>query len=540
MSLGKYRRLSIFLLALFGAVLGATGGYWLYHVSRVRAANLAVSNYASDLIDRAKGYGAELRVIRRAFNPSGFAFCSPEEIARMRDLAFHSLQVKDIGRLQNGKLVCSGWLSKLAEPWSMPQLAIKTVGGTHVYVDVPLTIAGHKHGVILAGQDVIVVLTPNAFDLWDRPGMRNMVVMANFNTGQIVRIAGDAMALDPALILAEGHIETGGKIYSSRCSRQDGLCIVAEESAQVALRDTNLLYPEYIALGALAGFGLGLAIAQFYLQRIGLARQLRRAVRHGRLRLVYQPIIELPSRACAGAEALLRWSDDDGNPVEPDFFIRIAEDRGFISEITAFVIRRSIQEVGDILRHHPELTLALNIAPADLGGEALFDLLDLHVPRAGIHPRQVALEITERSTANITQLREAVLRLHMEGYQVHIDDFGTGYSSLAYLHELAVDAIKIDRAFTRTVGTDAVTASILPQILALAVSLHVEVIVEGVETEEQADYLIATGVVMQVQGWYYGKPVHANELPKYREDAARAAEGDLSSLGLHDPRVPHS
>jgi len=124
----------------------------------------------------------------------------------------------------------------------------------------------------------------------------------------------------------------------------------------------------------------------------------------------------------------------------------------------------------------------------------------------------------------------------MEGYQVHIDDFGTGYSSLAYLHELAVDAIKIDRAFTRTIGTDAVTASILPQILALAVSLHVEVIVEGVETEEQAAYLLATGSVMQVQGWYYGKPVEASELPKYKEDMARQAQAAISSLNDHEPR----
>jgi sensor c-di-GMP phosphodiesterase-like protein len=535
MPLGKYRRLSIFGLALCGTVLGAVGGFWLCHVSRLRAANIALSSYASDLIDHANEYGVELRAIKSAFNPSGYPFCSTEEIAKLRDLSFRSLQVKDIGRIQNGKLACSGWLGKLPEPWSMPQLTMTLPNGTQIYADTTLAIAGHERGIIIAQQGVDVVLSPNAFNLWNRPGMRNMVVIANFITGQMTRIGGEAMPLDPALILAGGRFEIGGKLYYARCSRQNSLCVVAEESTQVALGDMNLLKIEYIALGALAGFGLGLAIGQFYLQRIGLARQLRRAVRHGGLHLVYQPIIELPSGACAGAEALLRWSDDDGNPIAPDFFIRIAEDRGFISELTAFVIRRSIQEVGDILRNHPELTLALNIAPADLQGEALFTLLDLHVRQAGIHPRQIALEITERSTADITQLREAVLRLHMEGYQVHIDDFGTGYSSLAYLHELAVDAIKIDRAFTRTIGTDAVTASILPQILGLAVSLHVEVIVEGVETEEQAAYLLATGSVMQVQGWHYGKPVEASELPKYKEDMARLAQIAVSSLNDHEP-----
>jgi sensor c-di-GMP phosphodiesterase-like protein len=531
MSLGQYRRLSISVLALFGAALGAAGGSWLCHISRMRAANVALSSYAADLIDHANEYGAELDAIKKAFNPSGFPLCSPEEIARLRDLSFRSLQVKDIGRLQNGKLVCSGWLGKLATPWPMPRLTMTLPGGTQIFADIPLAIAGHSRGDILADQNVDVVLSPNAFDLWDRPGMRNMVVMVNFTTGQIAHVAGDAMVLDPAVILAEGHTAIDGKIYYARCSRQNSMCVVAEESTEVALRDTGSLPFEYIIMGGLAGFGLGLASAQFYLQRIGLAQQLRRAVRHGGLHLVYQPILELPSGVCAGAEALLRWSDDDGNPIAPDFFIRIAEERGFISEITAFVIRRSIEEIGDMLRKHSELTLSINIAAADLQGEALFELLDLHVRQAGILPRQVALELTERSTADMTQLREAFLRLHMEGYQVHIDDFGAGYSSLAYLHELAVDAIKIDRAFTRTIGTDAITASILPQILALAVSLHVEVIVEGVETEEQAVYLTATGRVMQVQGWYYSRPVQATDLPRLYEGMAHPA---LASMTRHD------
>jgi sensor c-di-GMP phosphodiesterase-like protein len=295
------------------------------------------------------------------------------------------------------------------------------------------------------------------------------------------------------------------------------VCIVTAESARDILRGNRALLIEYAGMGGAAGIGFGLAIGLFYLQRSGLSQQLRRALRKDALQVVYQPILELPSRNCAGAEALARWSDEDGNPVSPEIFVRIAEERGFVGELTSFVLRRAMHDVGDILRRHPELTLSINIAAADLEGNRLFALLDKYVRQAGIEPHQIALELTERSTANLAVLRDAVLRLHHEGYRVHIDDFGTGFSSLAYLHELAVDAIKIDRAFTRTIGTDAVTASILPQILALAESMQVDVIVEGVETEEQAEYLIATGKAMQAQGWYFGKPVVATELPKYRE-----------------------
>lgn len=95
---------------------------------------------------------------------------------------------------------------------------------------------------------------------------------------------------------------------------------------------------------------------------------------------------------------------------------------------------------------------------------------------------------------------------------VYIDDFGTGYSSLSYLHRLAVDAIKIDRSFTQTVGTEAVTASVVPQILAMAAQLELMVVVEGVETAEQMEYFRAAGPGLLGQGWFFGKPVPAAQL----------------------------
>jgi len=131
---------------------------------------------------------------------------------------------------------------------------------------------------------------------------------------------------------------------------------------------------------------------------------------------------------------------------------------------------------------------------------------------AGILPRQVALELTERSTADLVLVSAAIQRLTSEGYKVHIDDFGIGFSSLSYIDQLRVNAIKIDRAFTRTIGTDAVIAPILSQMLEMASSLGVEVVVEGVETEVQRDYLVASGKTLRAQGWYFSRPLSAEAL----------------------------
>jgi sensor c-di-GMP phosphodiesterase-like protein len=106
---------------------------------------------------------------------------------------------------------------------------------------------------------------------------------------------------------------------------------------------------------------------------------------------------------------------------------------------------------------------------------------------------------------------ETIRLLRQKGYSVHIDDFGTGYSSLSYLQDLSIDAIKIDRSFTRAIGTGSVIGSILPQILSIADALHLAVIVEGIETEEQASYFAHAKGRILAQGWLFGRPVPADD-----------------------------
>lgn len=123
---------------------------------------------------------------------------------------------------------------------------------------------------------------------------------------------------------------------------------------------------------------------------------------------------------------------------------------------------------------------------------------------------------------------ETIKRLRQRGHSVHIDDFGTGYSSLSYLHSLAVDAIKIDKSFTHAIGTEAVTVSILPQILAIAKTLNLQVVAEGIETVEQADYFARCDQPILGQGWLYGYPVSAEQfgllLSGKERDAAHDAD----------------
>jgi len=201
-----------------------------------------------------------------------------------------------------------------------------------------------------------------------------------------------------------------------------------------------------------------------------------------------------------------------------------------VGAITELVLRHAVRDFAVTLRGHPGFRLSVNAAAADLNDPAFLPMLQRTIEAGRVSARSLGIEITESSTALHEVAKETIRRLRATGHAVHIDDFGTGYSSLSYLHDLSIDAIKIDRAFTRAIGTEAITVSILPQILAMAKALEIEVIVEGIETAQQADYFAACGQRIQAQGWFFGRPVPADE---FRHLLAEAERKELVSNASH-------
>jgi sensor c-di-GMP phosphodiesterase-like protein len=285
--------------------------------------------------------------------------------------------------------------------------------------------------------------------------------------------------------------------------------------AGIALRDAwelnRSLIGGFVSIGALAGGALAIALLVQPRKR-SLASQLRRALRRNQIAVVYQPIVDVKTGEILGAEALARWTDEDGQYVRPDVFVAAAEELGFIGKLTRAVLRVIVADLGNFLRQHPDFHVNVNIAAADLADPQFLPMLEKLLRRNGIAPQSINLELTERSTADHHLAISAIGKLRERGHEFYIDDFGTGYSSLSYLNELAVDAIKIDRAFTDAIGTGSLTAVIVPQILAMADALHVKVVVEGVERAEQSAYFADLDQQILAQGWHFGEAIPAREL----------------------------
>jgi sensor c-di-GMP phosphodiesterase-like protein len=329
-------------------------------------------------------------------------------------------------------------------------------------------------------------------------------------------------------LTTERTVRFGDTLYATRCSTLYATCLTASATVPEALSGEKMTVAECTVLGCIAGAVLGIAFSIMYRRSRNHEQQLRRAIAHDQLQVVYQPIVNLATGRIVGAEALTRWTDEEGNEVEPDVFIKIAEEQCFVSEITRTVVQRSLRDFSETFKNRPGFRLSLNVAAADLVDPKFLPMLDEQLKRSKVKPKSLVIEITERSAANSVQAMDTIRSLRRMGHSIHIDDFGTGYSNLDKLLYLWADTIKIDKAFTRVIGTESVTVAILPQILGMARSLNLEVVVEGVENERQANYFFPSAEQRIFgQGWLYGRPVPAQEfIAQLADDWGKASAAE--------------
>jgi sensor c-di-GMP phosphodiesterase-like protein len=460
--------------------------------------------YARDVLHRTDETGRQALAGIAMLAGSGLPPCSERARELMREIDLTSTYLQAIGYVQDGAVTCS---SMTGPPVPLGALAFRTAQGIGFYLDVPVrTPNGRPLLAIEKSGYAALVHRDLPLDIWTSvPG----VSLANIQLDQR-RATIRHGYIDPAWLARLGERATvtfsDGRylVTLARSGQFRSASVAAIPIAQLEQRSRENAR-RLLPAGVIAGVAAAAALMLVVRRQMSLAAALRAGLRRGQFYLDYQPLFDLRSGGCVGAEALLRWRDGAGELVSPDLFIPVAEANGIVGRLTERVLDLLADDAGHFLASHPGFHVAINLSPADLQSPAIVVLLDRFMVRTGAQPSNLIVENTERGFVHLERAREVIEALHMRGIEVAIDDFGTGYSSLSYLESLDLDFLKIDRSFIESIGTGAPTSQVVSHIIGMAHTLDLRIIAEGVENREQADFLHARGV-NYAQGWLFGRP----------------------------------
>ncbi|WP_439815389.1 putative bifunctional diguanylate cyclase/phosphodiesterase [Zavarzinia sp. CC-PAN008] len=250
--------------------------------------------------------------------------------------------------------------------------------------------------------------------------------------------------------------------------------------------------------------------------RIEIERELRQALAETGLKIAYQPKWDLKTRRVSGVEALLRWTHPDRGAISPATFVPIAERTGLIVPLGLWALERACTEIRSVVHAgFGPLKLAVNLSPQQFRDPDLEDSLKRALDSSGFEPRNLELELTESSVMqDVDRAVEILQRLARMGLSFSIDDFGTGFSSLAHLQRFPVQRIKIDKAFVDRIGPAGDGGTIARSVISLGHGLNMAVTAEGVETQEQWNFL-AAHECDEIQGFLFSRPLPVDELTRF-------------------------
>jgi EAL domain-containing protein (putative c-di-GMP-specific phosphodiesterase class I) len=299
------------------------------------------------------------------------------------------------------------------------------------------------------------------------------------------------------------------EVYLSACI---GISLTSQqaEGADALMRQAATALHEAQGEGPRSIVGFRLDITDERAEKVALESDLRRAVDGNEIEVLYQPILTLATREVAGFEALARWRHPTRGLLLPSDFIELSEQVGMIREIGDVVMNEAVRQMGiwqRVLTRNKPVFMSINVSADQLSDAQFIDRLNMAIAREGVFPNFFKVEITESVVVRFPErARQLIQRLRSLGIGVACDDFGTGFSNLASLRDLAFDTLKVDRSFLSDGGLRGRGGLILQSVVSMAHSLGMTVVAEGIETEEQAQHLLALGCEWG-QGYGLGKPM---------------------------------
>ena len=494
------------LLALLAAALPIAVMAYATWDSAVRVEQQRLRDIAGRTLRRSDLSYHDVLAALKSAEASALPPCSDDHIRRMQTLVMTTPSADQMGYFEGGKLRCTSW-GMFQSDVHQPKVDHVTSDGAGIAVDVRPEASGRRQVLAILYGSYDVLVDPRRFvDVIVDPNVR--LALASPDGRLLARQEGMDPELLQTLLRRPGEGLDHNTLYAT-ARNEEWLAIATTPRTALAatFRQQAWLYVPVGMLLAAAGAGLVIWLSR---RRLSLRGELATAIRRRELYLHYQPIIELDTGICVGAEALVRWQRPDGTQVRPDLFIPLAEEAGMIGDITDLVIEHVVNDMRELLAEDRSAHIAINLAAEDITSGRAMKVIAERMAGSGILPQQIWLEATERGFLDIDRARTMLAAARRAGHSVAIDDFGVGYSSLQYLQQLPLDALKIDKSFVDAIGTESATSPVTPHIIGMAKELGLWVVAEGVETEAQLAYLHSQQVQFG-QGWLFSRPLPRDE-----------------------------
>jgi sensor c-di-GMP phosphodiesterase-like protein len=531
------KRKLILLLALLVAISAGIApvsiAIWLAYRTTVENAEANLNAIAQGIADDTSKI---LRDVDRgliALADVSFA-CTPADINVMNTMAYDIPEISEIGLMRpDRKLVCTSW--GVIDPPVEPEIPPAPPGFSLIG---PMEIKLMKRFGLIAmrkredGSEIGALLHPSILigRLGADLGKHGFAVLLRREDTHLYAWNGNV----PEMEMVESETEEGNGATRLRALFKDGiertLSAVELEGypgiySVTAVSDAWILNDWKRMALILGAIGLGTSIILLILvagilrRRLSLQGELESSLQKNEFEINYQPVVELKSGRCIGAEALISWIQPGGTKVRPDLFIPLAEDTGLIEPLTEWLMKTLRQEMEELLVADRFFHVAINLSPCHFESDRILHTSSNAFKDSAILPSQIIYEITERGLVEEDNgvAREVMTRLRERQSHIAVDDFGTGYSSLGYISSFPLDYLKIDKRFVDAIGTDAPMAGLVESIIDMAKRLELRIIAEGVETPEQAAYLKDRGVEY-AQGWYYSKAIPVAEFITFVEE----------------------
>lgn len=367
----------------------------------------------------------------------------------------------------------------------------------HDHGDQVLREVAHRMTQCLRGSDVIARLGGDEF----------IVVLEDLTESGVTYVAGRLIEVlhTPIVLERKEEVHTAASIGIA-CYPGDG------DNAATLLRNADTAMYRAKAGGRSRFSFYEASMTADAVDRLKMLAALREAMRRDEFHLVLQPQVDIDSGRLLGAEALLRWDSAELGGVSPARFIPLAEEAGMIHEIGRWVFRQACREWRRLFDRGLRLPkLAVNIAAVQLERFDLAGMIEAAALESDVPLEVLQIEVTETALAGLDDAHTHLEMLCARGLSIAIDDFGTGHSSLSRLKTFPLNTLKIDRSFVKDLGVDQESEAIVRIIIELARLLDIDVVAEGVETQAQAQYLLASGCRV-AQGYHFGRPRRVDDL----------------------------